>query len=128
MTIVGIPLLLLIPFAMLALAIAGLVGFTGVAQRVGVFVAERAGWSTASYYTTTIIGIVALLSPVIIGRLIGIAGGLMLPVSSTLVVVGRILEYLAWTIGFGAMALARFERSQSGGTLSAGNAVPVAGN
>ena len=49
-TIVGIPLLLLIPFALLALAVIALLGFTSIAYRVGQFVSERFGWGVSSPY------------------------------------------------------------------------------
>jgi hypothetical protein len=110
-TIIGIPLLLLIPFAILGLMIVGLVGFTGVAQRIGVAVAQRAGLAHDSYYATTLIGIVALMLPLLLTRLIGmIAGGMLFPVTFALWMIGWLVYYLAWTIGFGAVALQRFQR------------------
>jgi hypothetical protein len=42
-TIVGIPLLLLIPFALLALCVIALLGFTSMAYRIGQFVSDRFG-------------------------------------------------------------------------------------
>lgn len=107
-TIVGIPLLVLIPFAILGLMIVALVGFSGVAQRLGLAIAERAGWSTESYYFTTILGIVALMAPAILARLVNIAGGILFPFGVALGIVGICAEYVAWTVGFGAVALVRF--------------------
>jgi hypothetical protein len=109
-TIIGIPLLLLIPFAILGLMIVGLVGFTGVAQRIGVAVAQRAGLAHDSYYTTTLLGIVALMLPLLLTRLIGMVGGILFPVTFALWMIGWVVYYLAWTIGFGAVALQRFQR------------------
>ena len=106
MTIIGIPLLLLIPFVILGLAIVGLIGFTGVAYRVGLMVFDRFGWSVDSAYLTTIGGIVAVLSPLLLARLLG----LVLPFTFGLGLIGILLEYLVWTIGFGAVALMRFSR------------------
>ncbi len=34
----------------------------------------------------------------------------MFPITLGLLAIGTILEYIAWTIGFGAVALARFRR------------------
>ena len=114
-TIIGIPLaIVLIPVAVLGLAVIGLVGFTAVAFYLGRLVNERFKWIDRNPYLTVITGIVVLISPVLIARLIGLAGGLVFPISGTLSFLGFLLEYLAWTVGFGAVALLRFARP--GGT------------
>jgi hypothetical protein len=120
-TIIGIPLLVLIPFAMLALAVIGLVGFTAVASYLGRLINRRFDWSGDNPYLTVVIGIVLVVSPVLIARLIGLAGILVFPITGTLAFLGFLLEYAAWTIGFGAVALLRFARP--GGPLSS---APVA--
>jgi hypothetical protein len=122
-TIVGIPLLLLIPFALLALAVIALVGFTGIAQRVGAFTASRFGWSDQNVYTVTVIGVVVLMLPVLLSRLVSLGGGVMFPLAIALGVVGFLIEYLAWTVGFGAVALMRFRRGPTPPTTSV-SAVP----
>jgi len=109
-TIVGIPLLVLVPFAVLALVVVGVIGFTGVAYHVGRFVNRRLDWAERNPYMTAITGIVVLLSPVLIARLLGFANWITFPITGALVVLGVLLEYLAWTIGFGAVALHRFAR------------------
>jgi hypothetical protein len=114
-TIIGIPLLVLIPFAMLALAVIGLVGFTAVASYLGRLINRRFDWSGDNPYLTVVIGIVLVVSPVLIARLIGLAGILVFPITGTLAFLGFLLEYAAWTIGFGAVALLRFARP--GGAL-----------
>jgi hypothetical protein len=114
-TIIGIPLaIVLIPVAVLGLAVIGLVGFTAVAFYLGRLVNERFNWRDRNPYLTVITGIVVLISPVLIARLVGLAGGLVFPISGTLSFLGFLLEYLAWTVGFGAVALLRFARP--GGT------------
>jgi hypothetical protein len=109
-TIIGIPLLVLVPFAVLALAVIGLVGFTAVASYLGRLVNYRFDWAGANPYQTVVIGIVLLISPVLIARLIGLAGILVFPITGTLAFLGFLLEYAAWTVGFGAVALLRFAR------------------
>ena len=47
-TIVGIPLLVLVPFAILGLVVIALVGFTGVSYRLGLLLSTRFGWNTAN--------------------------------------------------------------------------------
>jgi len=112
-TIIGIPLLVLIPFVLLALAAIGLVGFTAVAFNLGRLVSRRFDWSDRNPYVTVVAGIVLLISPVLIARLIGLAGVLLVPITGTLAFLGFLAEYLAWTIGFGAVALLRFSRWQT---------------
>ncbi len=124
-TIVGIPLLLLVPFALLGLAILALVGFTAVATHVGRLVTERLGWTEYGGIATTVIGVLVVASPVILARLVGIAGGPLWFISAALLVVGFSAEYLAWTIGIGAVALARFSRGFTGGSPVTGSAGPL---
>jgi len=106
-TILGIPLLLLVPFAVLALLIVFLIGFTGVAARVGRFISVRFGWTTTDPYLTTILGIVALVLPLMLARVVGLFG--MNLIGFPLLVAGMLIEYLAWTVGFGAAALTYFK-------------------
>jgi hypothetical protein len=110
-TIIGIPLLLLLPFALLALAVIGLVGFTGIAQRVGLLTTSRFGWPADNVYAVTTIGVLVLMLPVLLSRLVSLGGGIMFPIAMALGIAGFVIEYLAWTVGFGAVALMRFRRS-----------------
>jgi hypothetical protein len=106
MTIIGIPLLLLLPFVFLGLAVVAVVGFTAVGYRLGHLLLERLGWSADNPYLTTIAGIVLVMSPLLLARLLG----LILPFTFGLGLIGMLLEYAAWTVGFGAVALTRFGR------------------
>jgi hypothetical protein len=110
-TIIGIPLLALIPFALLGVAIVFLVGFTAVAHHLGQVLAGRMRWSSGNPYLTTLLGILAILSPVLVARVLGLAGGILFPITAVLVAAGFGLEYIAWTIGLGAVALLRFQRT-----------------
>ena len=110
-TIIGIPLLLLVPFAILAAVLLALVGFTAVAYDVGRLAMNRFGTTTGQNpYVIAAIGIAVVLSPLLISRLVGIAGGFLVPVTWALLIVGLCAEYIAWTIGLGAIALVRFDR------------------
>ena len=110
-TIVGIPFLLLLPFAVLALAVLALVGFTAVAREVGQKVLGRV-WadSGAGVFAVTMAGVLLIVSPVLLGRLVGMGGGPLWLVSTPLSIVGFVVEYLAWTIGFGAVLFMLFGR------------------
>ena len=115
MTIVGIPLLLLLPFAVLTLAVIGLVGFTGVAYQVGGRAVGRFGGPEHNPYAVTAIGVLLLMLPVLLSRLASLGGGALFPLAMVLGIAGGLIEYVAWTVGFGAMALTRVRRrGQSG--------------
>jgi hypothetical protein len=109
-TIIGLPLLLLIPFAILGLALLALVGFTAIAYRIGQFVSARFGWGVSGPFAPTILGMVAIVSPLLVARLLSLLGGPMVPLAFGLGVVAFLVEYVAWTVGFGAVALARLDR------------------
>jgi hypothetical protein len=113
-TIIGIPLLVLVPFAIIGFALVFLIGFAAVSRRLGGVLAARLGWSHRSSYLVAVLGVVVVLSPVLIGRLLGLAGGLLWPLAAVLVAVGFVVEYVAWTVGLGAVALVRFQSPQPG--------------
>lgn len=107
-TIIGIPLLVLVPFALLAFALLFLIGFTAVTSDVGRLAVSRFGGDEYNPYLVAVIGIVVVLSPVLLSRLVGFAG-LLWPITWTLLILGLLAEYVAWTIGLGAVALVRFD-------------------
>ena len=98
-TIIGIPLLLLVPFAILAAVLLALVGFTAVAYDIGRLAMNRFGTAGQNPYVIAAIGIAVVLSPLLISRLVGIAGGFLVPVTWFLLIIGLCAEYIAWTIG-----------------------------
>jgi hypothetical protein len=100
----------LIPFILVGLVVVALVGFTSVAYHVGHLLNARFGWVGGGPYASTIAGILVLASPLLLARFLGLAGGVVFPMTLGLLVIGTIVEYVAWTIGFGAVALARFHR------------------
>jgi hypothetical protein len=106
-TIIGIPLLLLLPFVALALCIVALVGFTAVAQRLGQMAMDRLGGPSGAY-VATIAGVLAILTPVLLGRLVALGGSPLWLVSAPLSAIGFLTEYAAWTIGFGAAVFLAF--------------------
>lgn len=112
-SIIGIPLLLLVPFAIILLGVIMLVGFTSAATIVGGWTLDRfpvrrslgegGGRTERNPYLVVAIGLVVIAGLTLIGRLFALAvGGFGAP----LYVVGYLVEYLAWTVGFGAAILA----------------------
>ena len=109
-TIIGIPLLLLVPFALLAFVLLLLVGFSAVAYDVGRLIGTRFGWDARNPYLIAAAGLALILSPVLLSRLMGFGGPFISPFAWTLLLFGLLVEYVAWTVGLGAVALLRFDR------------------
>ena len=60
-------------------------------------------------------GVLLLMLPVLLSRLASLGGGALFPLAMVLGIAGGLIEYVAWTVGFGAMALTRVRRrGQSG--------------
>jgi hypothetical protein len=112
-SIVGIPLLLLLPFVVLLLVLMALVGFTGAAAAVGQTVHRRFAPGMPAGYLTICAGLLVILSPVLLGRLLAVAGWPVTPIAALLIGVGFALELLAWASGFGAMLTNVFTRWQA---------------
>jgi hypothetical protein len=107
-SIIGIPvLLLLIPVAIVGAVVIFLIGFTGVAYHLGRLLQDRVDYLRTRPYAATVAGIVLIVSPLLLGRLVGLTGQMRFVVG-ILVGIGVVIEYIAWTTGLGAVALARF--------------------
>ena len=109
-SIVGIPLLLLLPFAVLALILMAIAGFAGTAAAFASGARRRFGLGAQPGFVDVLLGIVLILSPLLIGRFIAIGGGPAEPLSWLLVTGGIAFEFLAWTAGFGAVLMNSFSR------------------
>lgn len=118
-TIVGIPLLVLIPFGILGVMVLALAGFTGVAVRAGRWVSERFGLGDYGPILTAVVGVGVIVSPLLLARLVSLGGGPLWAMAAGLTFVGFVAEYVAWTVGCGAVALDRFGRASAGASPSA---------
>jgi hypothetical protein len=98
-SIIGIPLLVLVPFGIILIGIVMLVGFTAAAYMVGTWTLDKFGRTERNPYLTAAIGIVVIAGLTLIGRLFALAVG---GVGAPFYIAGYVLEYLAWTVGFGA--------------------------
>jgi hypothetical protein len=107
-SIVGIPFLLLLPFALLALALIGLMGYTAVALRAGRWAEDRFGWSLASPFLVLLVGIGLIEIWSLIGDLLGMGPGPIKFFAVMFAIFGGLVAYAAWTVGFGGAVLSRF--------------------
>ena len=110
LTIVGIPLLLLLPFAIIALLLMALAGFTGTACAIGNAARRRLGMTGQSGFLDVAFGVLIVLSPLLLGRFIAMAGWVADPLVWLLVLTGTAFEFLVWTAGFGAVLINTFSR------------------
>jgi hypothetical protein len=105
-SIVGIPLLLLVPFGIVLVVVLMLIGFAGIAFHIGRLISGRLGIRRGPYASAAL-GIVAVVGLTLIARIIALAGGftLGLVVAGAFAAVGYLAEYVAWTVGIGALIL-----------------------
>jgi hypothetical protein len=112
-SIIGIPLLLLLPFVVVGLIFMALVGFTGTAAAVGGMVQRRMSGQVRVDFAAVLVGLLVILSPLLLARLLALGGWPLTPVAVILVGVGFAVELLAWASGFGAMLINAFTRWQA---------------
>ena len=110
-SIIGIPLLLLVPFAILAAIIVALLGLTGAGCALGQFVSRQSGSATAqNLLPSLLIGLAVIWALTVIARFVGLAGMSIRVIVGGVLVAGFLIEYLAWTVGLGGVLLSRFGR------------------
>jgi hypothetical protein len=124
-SIVGIPFLLLLPFAILALVLVGLLGYTAVALLLGRWSEERFGWSFASPFLALLVGIGLIEIWSLISEILSAGPGPIKFFAVMFGLFGGLLCYVVWTIGFGAAILSRFGTSPAWGGDSGGVADPT---
>src|SRR5687768_6886266 len=90
-----------------------LVGFTGTAAAIGNAVQRRFSPGATTPYAAVVVGVLVLLLPVILGRVLAVVGWPLSPAAVLLVGVGFTLELLAWASGFGAMLTNAFSGWQA---------------
>jgi hypothetical protein len=109
-SIVGIPLLILVPFGVLAFFLAFLLGFTGAACGLARLVWRHRPGPEAGMLTVLGVGLVVIWSFTLLGRIVGLGGGPLMAAAVALILVGFLIEYAAWTLGLGGALLTRFGR------------------
>jgi hypothetical protein len=110
LTLVGIPLLVLVPFAVLAFLITWLAGFASVAAHVGGRLRSRTGLATDSTVIDVAWGVMLLFLLTFVSNLLAFGPWFFSPLSTAFGLAGFVIEYLAWTVGLGAALLAPLQR------------------
>jgi len=112
-SIVGIPLLGAIPFALALGALAWTGGFAAVASCLGARLRGSSIERSSSLVTDLLIGFIAISGLTLFAHVIAVGAGWMTPLSWMLRAAGIAVEYAAWTIGLGAALSGRFVRPRS---------------
>jgi hypothetical protein len=102
-SLIGIPLLLLMPFVVVFLIFLALLGFSGSAFATGQWARRRFGLTTSPGVLDVCLGVILILLPLLLGRVIALGGWAVGPVSVLLIAMGVGVEFLAWSAGFGAV-------------------------
>jgi hypothetical protein len=84
---------------------------------IGQWARRRFGIAPASEFADVWLGILIVLLPVLLGRLVGLGGFLTGPVAILLIAAGFGLEFLVWSTGFGAVITNAFSRWQARRTV-----------
>jgi hypothetical protein len=109
-SVIGIPLLALVPVALLAFCIAALMGFVAVGRAVGSWVEKRRGVAFSSGVLAVVVGILLIQATGIVGRVLALPGGIFGALGFAIVALGFFVKYAAWTVGMGAMTLTALGR------------------
>ena len=109
-SIIGIPLLALVPFGVLAFFAALLLGFTGAASGLGRIIQMRSSGSALTRIGLLAVGAALIWGITLLGRLVGLGGGPFAAIGTIVVMIGFVVEYAAWTVGLGGALLTRFGR------------------
>jgi hypothetical protein len=112
-SIIGIPLLLLVPFALIVVALAFLMGFAGASCAIGRWASRRAGGEVPGLLVSLVVGLAVVFALTVIARFAGLAGLPVRVVLGTVLVAGFFVEYVAWTVGLGGVLLSRFGRREA---------------
>jgi hypothetical protein len=108
-SIIGIPLLLLVPFAVLGVFVAFLLGFAGTACAIGEHIGRRTS-GVQSLIVSLVVGLSVVWALTVIARFAGLAGWPVQVLLGLVLFVGFLVEYVTWTVGLGAVLLSRFGR------------------
>jgi len=96
-SLIGIPLLVLVPFGVIAFLLAVLIGFTGVALRLG----RWAVGPDRPMFVAMAVGIVLVAVVTLVARVLALVPAPLWPITWMIGVLGFLVEYVAWSVGLG---------------------------
>jgi len=105
-SLVGIPLLLALPFAFVGLAVVWVSGLAAVAALVGATVRGRAPGAGEHLLSDVALGFGAIAALTLAGHVLAFAVPWLGFVAGAVRAVGFFIEFVAWTVGLGAVLLA----------------------
>jgi len=114
-SIIGIPLVLLVPFFVLALVLVAFLGYSGVALGVGEFLQKRFSWKMENPYLVLLLGILTIQVLSVVGDLLDFGWGPLWYFAVMFGILGALIKYFAWTVGLGAAVLSRFGSAEGWG-------------
>jgi len=106
-SVIGIPLLVLLPFVLVGFALLVFVGFVAVALEIGRFLQSRFDLNIASPFALLVLGLFVIELWGLIAGLFGVFGRYMGFITAMFTVFGILVSFLAVTIGLGAALLTR---------------------
>jgi hypothetical protein len=112
-SIVGIPLIGLMPFVMLAAAVAGTAGFAAVAARIGARLRGTTTEMSTSLAFDVFLGTIAVSAMTVVATVLAFGSWWAMPVTWSMGALGLGIEYLVWTIGIGAACASALRRWDS---------------
>ena len=107
-TIIGIPLLVLVPVVLVGALVVMVLGFTGVAQGIGQRLGSGVGQGSRSAFVLFWLGLLLVMTPTLFGEALGLMPGPFGFFAVMIGIIGFVVEYIAWTTGVGAVILNRF--------------------
>lgn len=111
LTIIGIPIVaVLVPLSILMGIATMLLGFTALACRLGEAIEDRLGLRIPSAIVATAIGLLVIVAPALLARLVGVASTPLSAIAFSLLIVGACVEFIVWTMGLGATLMTGFGR------------------
>ncbi|MCX6544744.1 MAG: hypothetical protein NTV05_10080 [Acidobacteria bacterium] len=113
-SIIGIPLLLLLPFVIVLALAALLLGFAGVGCAIGQQINRRGTEEVRNLIVPLVVGLVIIWALTLVARFVGLAGLPLRAIVGGVLLVGFVVEYVAWTLGLGGVLLSRFGRRGRG--------------
>ncbi|MEE8278091.1 MAG: hypothetical protein V3R89_05165 [Thermoanaerobaculia bacterium] len=114
-SIIGIPLLILVPFAVVGLILVAFLGYCAVALRLGRVLEDRFGWSLGNPYLVLLLGIALVQIWSLMGDLFDLGWGPLGLIAAMFLIFGVLVKYAVWTVGLGAGLLTRFGTAEGWG-------------